>query len=151
MSLLQFGFRVVQQSDAANSGDSGTDVPHLPSINESGFGLADGEVARAVSDLSNPLPAKRGNLRGSYTKYTPKQRANIGRYALENGNERARRRFSIEFPKLTKSAIRNFKKSFKELQKRNKELMFHPVTEIVSKTRGRPPIRREDDHLFFLN
>ena len=63
MSLLQVGFRVVQQSAAANSGDSGTDAPHLPSINESGLGLVEyGEVAKAVSDLSNPLPAKRGNL-----------------------------------------------------------------------------------------
>ena len=104
MSLLQFGFRVAQQSDAANSGDSGTDVPHLSSLNESGLGLVEyGEIARAVSDLSNPLPVKTGNPRGSYTEYTPKQRANIGKYALENGNERARHHFSVEFSKLTES------------------------------------------------
>ena len=36
--------------------------------------------------------------RGNYVKYTPEHRASIGRYALENGNERARRNFQYFFP-----------------------------------------------------
>ena len=148
MSLFQFGFnRVVQQQDGTDSRVSGTVVPHLPSINESGLGMVEyREVTRAVSDLSDPSPAKKKNPRGSYTKYTPKQRADIGKYALENGNERARRHFSVRFPKLTESTVRNFKKSYKdELDKQRKQLIPQPVKEIVPKTRGRPPILLELD------
>ena len=55
-------------------------------MNESGLGMVEyGEVARAVSELSDPQPAKKGN----------QQRADMGKYALENENERARRYFSV--------------------------------------------------------
>ena len=152
MSLFQHGFsRVVEQRNEAEARCSGTFVPdHLPSMNESGLGVVEyREVTRAVSELSDPqpqAPAKKRNPRGSYTKYTPKQRADIGKYALENGNERARCHFSVRFPKLTESTVRNFKKSYKEeLDKQRKELIPRPVTEIVSKTRGRPPILLELD------
>ena len=42
-------------------------------------------------------------MRGKYAQYTPEQRASIGKYTLENGNERARRRFQSLFfnPKQT--------------------------------------------------
>ena len=61
MSLFQFGFnRVVQQQVGTDSRVSGTVVPHLPSINESGLGMVEyREVTRAVSDLSDPSPAKK--------------------------------------------------------------------------------------------
>ena len=149
MSLFQYGFtRIIEQRNEAEAGSSGTFVPdHLPSLNESGLGVVEyGEVTRAVSELSDPQPAKKRNPRGSYTKYTPKQRAEIGKYALENGNERARRHFSVQFPKLTESTVRNFKKCYKEeLDKQRKELIPRPVKEIEPKTRGRPPILLELD------
>ena len=96
---------------------------------------------RAVSDLADPQPTKKTrNLRGSYTKYSSKQRAAIGKYALENGNERARSHFSTQFPKLTEGTVRNFKKSYKEeLVKQRQQLIPQLVTEDHTKGHEGPP------------
>ena len=152
MSLLQHRFSgVVEQRNEAEPRGSGTFVPdHLPLMNESGLGMVEyREVTRAVSELSDPqpqVPGKKRNSRGGYTKCTPKQHAVIGKYALENGNEKATCQFLNQFPKLTESTVRNFKKSYKEeLDKGRKEFIPQSVTEIVSKTRGRLPIFLELD------
>ena len=39
-------------------------------------------------------------------------RAKIGKYAAENGNEKARKHFSKDFPDLKESTIRNFAKKY---------------------------------------
>ena len=39
-------------------------------------------------------------------------RAKIGKYVAENGNEKARKHFSKDFPNLKESTIKNFKKKF---------------------------------------
>ena len=49
-------------------------------------------------------------MRGKYVRYTPEERASIGKYALENGNERARRHFQSLFLNLTESTIRNLRR-----------------------------------------
>ena len=38
------------------------------------------------------------------------RQSNVGKYALENGNEIARRHFSSVFPNISENTIRNFKK-----------------------------------------
>ena len=71
VSLFQFGFsRVVEQRSEAEAGGSGSFVPdHLPSVSESGLGMVEyREEARAVSELSDPQPAKKGNPQGMYTQ-----------------------------------------------------------------------------------
>lgn len=151
MSLFQFGFTrrdsssVQQQSSATSSAT----VLHLPSRDESGLGIVEYEqVTQEVSDLADPqLTKEKRHRRGTYTKYSNKQRADIGKYALENGNERAIRHFSAQFPNLKESTVRNFKKAYKnELDKQRKQqLIPQPVTEIVPKPRGRPPILLELD------
>ena len=50
----------------------------------------------------------------SYLKYSDEDRAKIGKYAVENGNERARKQFLKKYPTLTESTVRNFKKAYKE-------------------------------------
>jgi len=58
---------------------------------------------------------------GKYTKYSNEDCTKIGKYALENGNERARKHFLIKYPLLTESTVRNFKKVYNEkLQKESK-------------------------------
>ena len=85
-------------------------------------------------------------VRGKYTVYAPEQRASIGKYALENGNERARRHFQSRFPNLNESTIRNFKKAYKErLAHERKRDHPQPVTAITARPRGRPPILLELD------
>lgn len=46
-------------------------------------------MSAAVAQLADPSPAMKRRARGKYTHYTAVQRAQIGRYALKNGNERA--------------------------------------------------------------
>ncbi len=71
----------------------------------------------------------------------------MGRYALENGNENARQHFLGQF-ELNESTIRNFKKAYKEkLEHQQKQHQPQPVTKIISKPRGRPPILQLDEKL----
>ena len=65
----------------------------------------------------------------------------IGKYALENGNERARKHFLSKFPNLPESTIRYFKKAYcEELEKKRKKSDPQPVVEITAKPKGRPPV-----------
>ena len=90
MSLFQFGF---QRTSCSSSGsfDPGQHafVPdHMPAIEESGLGIVEYQSALStVSDVANPTPTKKRRLRGTYIQYSPKDRAKIGQYGLEHGNE----------------------------------------------------------------
>ena len=143
MSLFQFGF---QRTSCSSSGsfDPGQHafVPdHMPAIEESGLGIVEYQSALStVSDVADPTPTKKRRLLGTYIQYSPKDRAKIGQYALEHGNERAR------CPHLKESTIRNFKKAYKErLDHERKKLHPKPVLEIQTQPRGRPPLLLELD------
>ena len=89
---------------------------------------------------------KKRRLRGTYTQYSPRDRTKIGQYALEHGNEKARKHFLEQFPNLKESTIRNFKKAYKErFALERKQLQPKPVTEIQVQPRGRPPLLLELD------
>ena len=100
------------------------------------------QVTTAVcNELADSVPAKKRHGSGTYTSYTAEQRAKIGRYALENGNERARRHFLCQFPNLKETTIRSFKKAYKqELEKQWKKSNPQPVLAIPAKPKGHPPI-----------
>lgn len=103
-------------------------------------------VASSISLLSDPsLPAakKARTTKGKYTVYTPEKRAMIGKYALEDGDEKARLRFLAEFPNLSESTIRNFKSAYKEYLK-----TWDQITALPSKPRGRPPIRDHGSDIY---
>ena len=93
-----------------------------------------------ITELTDPTPtAKRRKTRGKYTVFTPKDRADIGRYALENGNEKARRHFLASFPNIKESTIRNFKLAYKkEMEAQRKLAAPKPVDKILAQPRGRP-------------
>ena len=70
----------------------------------------------------------------------------IGKYALENGNERARGHLISLLPNVNESTIRNFKKAHKERLAHERKLEHpKPVTAISAQPRGRPPILLELD------
>lgn len=114
MSLFQCGFSCTSRSDNNETEQQSTVIPsHITSVEESGLGRLeyDEVVANRVSDLPNPSPSKRRRVsRGKYTVYTAESCAKIGKYAFENGNERARVHCKTQFPNLKESTIRNFKK-----------------------------------------
>ena len=148
MSLFQYGFRRVSANSAAQEGENLEGTPaHMPT-EESGLGRVEYDsTTTSVSELADPTPAaKKRRTRGKYTQYTPEQRAHIGKYALDNGNERARPHFLPNYPDLRESTIRNFKKAYKErMQYQRKQLHPQPVTAITAQPRGRPPILLELD------
>ena len=120
----------------------------IPALEDSRLGRVEYDnVSASVSELANPTPAaKKGKTRGRYTHYSAEDRASIGRYALENGNEKARQYFLVKFPNLKESTIRNFKKAYKErMDCQQKQLHSQPVTKIMAQPRGRPPILQELD------
>ena len=84
--------------------------------------------------------------RGTYHKYTPKDRADIAKYAKEYGVKAAKRRFSRKLRiDLNFSTISMFKKSYEDEVARRRaagENDTH-VKELQMKTRGRPVILGE--------
>ena len=149
MSLFQFGFtRISNSSPGCSQDERVSSVPaHMPTQEDSGLGAVEYESAmNSVSDLCDPTTSKKRRQRGTYTHYTPSDRAKIGKYALENGNLRALRHFSAIFPDIKESTVRNFKKAYKEhIDHQRKQQNPKPVTEILSKHRGRPPLLLQID------
>ena len=93
MSLFSFGFG--KTSSEAGNESQATNKPfptYLPEQVESGLGREEHDlVATAVQDLANPEPeSKRRKTKGN-AKYSDKQHTAIGKYASENGPERARK------------------------------------------------------------
>lgn len=117
MSLFQFGFRCTNRS--TNNQSEGNDLPgpsHMPSYENNGLGRIEyEECISQVSDLADPNPSKKKRrLRSTYITYTPADRANIGKYASENGNKNTRLHFLKDFPNLNESTVGNFKKAYIE-------------------------------------
>ena len=109
MSLFSFGFRKISSETGNESQATNKSLPtYLPKQVESGLEREEHDiVATAVRDLANPEPeAERRKTRGKYATYSDKQRAAIGKYASENGPEKARKRFIAEFPNLNESTVR---------------------------------------------
>ena len=154
-TLYQFGFkRRRTENGSGRSTDISTDieVPRcMPSLEEARtLGLGEAEYKRVLNEMSDAVIdttyKKQRVARGKYTKYSNEDRTKIGKYALENGNERARKHFLIKYPLLTESTVRNFKKAYNEkLQKELKKMNPQPVDSITPQPRGRPPILLELD------
>ena len=135
-SLFQFGLRRLPSPDSAEQVEA-RDAAYLPSVSESGLGTTErSQVCEAVAELADSSPSKKRRARGSYTNYSPADCAQIGRYAFENGNERARKRYKSKFPNLKESAIRNFKRAYKQkLDLQRKKINPKSVSEIPRKPR----------------
>ena len=100
MSLFRLGFGplTLTTSPATSEINEPDFCSTFPTPSESGLGVVEyQQVATAVNKelAAPPVERKRGS--GTYTTYTPTQRAVIGKYALENGNERARKHSCLNF------------------------------------------------------
>ena len=102
-------------------------------------------------DLANPstVSPATGRQRGkrqSYAHYSGEMRAKIGKYAAENGKEKARKHFSKDFPDLKESTIRNFEKKYYVKLAEARKAGNTEVICIPSEVRGRPPILTDLDN-----
>ena len=130
-------------------------IYQAPSGFESGLGQQEYQnVVLNVVDLANPStvsPATGRQLekRQSYAHYSGEvreMRAKIGKYAAENGNEKARKHFSKDCPDLKESTIRNFKKKYHVKLAEAHKAGNTEVICIPSEVRGRPPVLMDLDN-----
>ena len=142
MSLLQFGFKPVNSTTQVEQ--SLPQVPsHILQLHEMDLSMEEHtSVLSAVAVLADPCnPSPKRKKRGKYTIYTDQDRAKIGKYASEHGNDRARKKFLKDFPNLHESTVRNFKKLYlttlKEAHKKTNPEVIHSLP---AKKRGRPPL-----------
>ena len=86
----------------------------LPTPVETGIGAvatkeANRAVQRVLDEQSSQQPSPK---RRKYTTFNDEQRARVGKYAAENGNTAALRKFRSEMPSLGESTVRFFKKRY---------------------------------------
>ena len=77
---------------------------------------------------------------GTYLTYTPQDRAEIGKYCLQNCPAATIRKFSRTFTKLVESTVRSMKKSYEaSFNSKKRKLDFDgEITELVPTKHGRP-------------
>ena len=145
MSIFKY-FGKKPDSDTGNEKDDNQSPAYLPSAFESGLGQQEYQnVVSNVVDLANPstVSPATGRQRGkrqSYAHYSGEMRAKIGKYAAKNGNEKAGKHFSKDFPDLKESTIENFKKKYYVKLAGARKVGNTEVICIPSEVRGRPPI-----------
>lgn len=118
MSLFQFGF---SRRPVNVCSSSSTSVPaHMPTLEESGLGVLEYESSLSnVADHADPENKGRRGPQGSHTHYSAKDKAVIGKYALENGNINAIQKFKERYPDLKDSAVCNYKGFTRDTYKTN--------------------------------
>ena len=91
---------------------------------------------------SSPSSSQR---RGTYTKYTTEQKAQIGKRAAEEGVVSTIRYYAKRYPNLKESSVRDWRNAYTlELKKRRGEGDESAVMELPEKKRGRPLLIGED-------
>ena len=98
LALFQYGFS--QTPQVAPETVSPPVPSHIPEPGESPELSVEehARVADAVSGLADPaVLSNKRKSRGKYSVYNDEVRARIGKYALLNGNERARQKFRSSY------------------------------------------------------
>ena len=131
MSLLKF-FQVKHptlpsSSTCAYSSLSRKDLDH-----------ANKEVKQRVFAIENSCEKEAPTPRGKYNSYSPEERAQIGKYALENGNTRAARHFSkVLNRKINESTARRLKSEYVQALAQKNDPEGPLVKCLPTKTQGR--------------
>ncbi|KAM7429608.1 hypothetical protein ABFA07_019556 [Porites harrisoni] len=139
MALFRYGFTVQNnsQSDSVNR-DTVPSIPaSFPSQQNTSLGTVEYQnvvsvVGTLVDDPDGEKSSSaRARERGNYNHYSPKIHAKIGKYASENGNSKALKKFKAEVPNLKESTVQSFKQAYgtklKEVEKkRNAQVLAIP-------------------------
>ena len=103
---------------------------------------ANKEVTKVLKDSEDKDGVKsRGTgSRGTYQRYTPKDKATIGNYAAMHGTSAALRHFKSKFPDLKYTTICEWRKAIVAKTRKDHKV----VTELEERKRGRPGMLPED-------
>ena len=75
--------------------------------------------------------------RGAYFVYSPEERFNIAKYAVENGTSRAVHHFKRKYPSLNETTVRTFKAKYEREKKAARTEKRQPLQKICSQPQGR--------------
>lgn len=96
-------------------------------------------IESANNYVRDVLTTMEHSRRGTYQKYTAKDKARIAEYAIHHGTSAAVRHFSKEFPDLKRSTVNDWKAALVKLNQRNhRRGVVKPALELEGKQRGRP-------------
>ena len=88
---------------------------------------------------------QRGKTRGPYTKFTPEQKAEIGKRAAEHGVVATVRYYEKRFPGVKKSSVRTWRNVYtSEIGKRRREGSEDFTVQKLPEKRGRPFLLGEE-------
>ena len=97
----------------------------------------DGATASANKEVRKAQEQIQRRKRGSYHHYDDKTRAKIAKYSCDNGNKAAASKFSAELGHVvTESTVRNMKKAYLSLLKKEKDP--DKIKSLPHAARGRP-------------
>ena len=85
--------------------------------------------------------------RGAYCVYSPEERFNIAKYAVENGSSRAAHHFKTKYPFLNESTACTFKAKYEREKKAAEIEKRQPLQKISSEPRERPTMLRPIDEM----
>ena len=80
-----------------------------PSLTEDAVQCANREVERVLEELQMQGGRRK---RKAYSTFSDEDRAVIGKYAAENGNASALKKFKVSKPGLIESTVRSFKQKY---------------------------------------
>ena len=143
MSFFRKMQKELEQKSNSESQNNQPIIEFLQSTATSDIGRVDMQV---ISDFVSS--EKSVNRSPQYRKWTDKQRYTIGKYAAENGNANTLRKFKTEFPNLSESTVRTFKKRYYKKMRKCKEKLEESksIMKYARKT-GRPHLLGELDEM----
>ena len=103
-------------------------------------------IAAANNEVKHVVELQRGKTRGTYTKFTPEQKAEVGKRAAEHGVAATVCYYKKWFPGIKESSVRTWKNVYtSEIGKSRREgSEVFTVQKLPEKKRGRPFLLGEE-------
>ena len=107
-------------------------------LNNADCNLGQTDFEAAQNEVEATIQSKK--KRGTYVVYTPKERFEIVKYAVENETSKAVSRYKSRFLSLRESTVRGFKSKYENEIKIAAIQKRQPSEVICSQPRGRPTL-----------
>ena len=104
------------------------------SSEECNLGQIDSEAVQNEVEKATESKKKRG----AYFVYSPEERFNTAKYAVEKGTSRVVHHFKRKYPSLNESTVRTFKAKYEREKKAARIEKRQPLQKICSQPRERP-------------